>query len=165
MSEFNPGRRAFFRRMVKPVSEVKTPEVAPVRPPFALAEAAFKETCTQCGECLKACPGNLIEVIDEYPVLVGESACDSCLDCVMACSSGALAGEKLLPRINSQCDPDLARFCGDCMNACEAGAITITGGQQPEIDAEICTSCGACRSACDDFAIEMVKRPVVARSE
>ena len=37
------------------------PDPEPIRPPGALAEAAFLDKCIRCGECMKACPTNTIQ--------------------------------------------------------------------------------------------------------
>src|SRR5688572_8242908 len=69
------------------------------RPPGALPEAAFLDTCSRCGECVRVCPAQCIKIdgagvkgagapyIDpsEMPCVL----CDG-LRCMLACPTGAL---------------------------------------------------------------------------
>lgn len=44
------------------------PNVRYLRPPGALAEPAFLDACTRCGDCIRACPAQCITVRgDEGP--------------------------------------------------------------------------------------------------
>ncbi len=44
----NLSRRGFFRGRSAPA--------APLRPPWAVDEAAFLQQCTGCGDCIRVCP-------------------------------------------------------------------------------------------------------------
>src|SRR5262245_16370938 len=71
-----------------------------LRPPGALPEATFLETCDRSGRCVAACPVQAIQLLrsaerelDGTPFLVpSQKACVVCddLSCMKACPSGAL---------------------------------------------------------------------------
>ena len=66
-----------------------------LRPPGALEEAQFLESCTGCGECVDVCPHESIRVLeeDETPVIYSdEQPCYLCEDfpCIAACEPEAL---------------------------------------------------------------------------
>ena len=71
-----------------------------IRPPGALAEAAFLAACVRCGLCVRDCPYDtlkLAELGDGVPTgtpyfLARDIPCEMCEDipCVVACPSGAL---------------------------------------------------------------------------
>lgn len=85
-----------------------------LRPPGALAEPAFSDTCSRCGDCVKACPAQAIRIDTsenaDHPegdhrtagglpyIIARESPCVVCTDlsCMNACPTGAL--EKLQSR-------------------------------------------------------------------
>src|SRR5262245_13579350 len=44
------------------VSPRQAPPVAWLRPPGAIAERAFLDTCSRCGICVKVCPAQCIKI-------------------------------------------------------------------------------------------------------
>lgn len=52
-----------------------------------------RETCIQCGECVRDCPYGIIELVDEYPAIAAdrEEQCIRCQHCLAVCSTGALS--------------------------------------------------------------------------
>ena len=116
MTESDDGmphdRRTFFReafsKLVEPVAEYLDTQIgthlpgekALLRPPGALPEAAFLETCLRCGNCVDSCPADAIKPLQsdqpnlaETPYINPEDqpcvVCDS-LECMQVCPSGAL---------------------------------------------------------------------------
>ena len=68
-----------------------------LRPPGALAEPGFSDTCSRCGDCVKACPANAIKLIEDEAgglphIVARESPCVVCTDlsCMKICPTGAL---------------------------------------------------------------------------
>ena len=143
-----------------------------VRPPWALAEAQFLESCTRCTACVDICPTHLLvkgsggfPEADFTPGRAPEG-CTFCGQCLSACRDGALRkldgqpawtlqavfGEACLAARNVVC-----RTCGE---ACEARAISfpprLGGVSRPQLSADACTGCGACLADCPTQAIRML---------
>ena len=139
----------------------------PLRPPWALAEAAFRETCTGCGDCRRACPEDiLVRGRGELPQVDFErGGCTFCGACVTACPSGALArvGEAapwdLTAAIGAGCLSLAGVTCRICEERCTARAIRfrpqLGGRSAPRVDVAACTGCGDCLGACPADAIEV----------
>jgi ferredoxin-type protein NapF len=141
---------------------------APLRPPWALAEAAFVERCDACGECIAACPGQILcqDSAGLPRIDFSRGECDFCGACVDTCSPQALAREPGEPPWSLaafiQQDACLASRkveCRRCADPCASGAIRIRprvgGFSVPEIDINRCSGCGACYPVCPVQAISL----------
>ncbi|MDH5424450.1 MAG: ferredoxin-type protein NapF [Gammaproteobacteria bacterium] len=140
---------------------------APIRPPFSLAEYLFVEICTQCGDCIKACPQNILfSGSGKYPeVDFSKGECTFCLDCVDSCNDNVLAvraGEQpwtIQSTITDKCLVFKGIHCMTCREQCETEAIGFTPrvGQPPYpvIDSLLCNGCGACFQPCPNHAIKL----------
>jgi ferredoxin-type protein NapF len=153
----DPGRRALLRG-----ARLRTP-----RPPHALAEEAFVDRCTRCGDCIAACPeGVLLRGDGGFPRFEPAlGACTFCMACVDACEPRALdawdarpwtwhalAGEACLLRAGVACT--------SCRDACTEDAVAIAPrlpAEVPRIDATRCSGCGACVAACPASAVALVE--------
>ncbi len=171
-------RRSFFRSALdkgsKPVvkavdASIKKQASHWIRPPFAINEFDFILTCTRCGDCVPACPHDVIFNLSTRlgakfagtPALdLLNKGCHLCEDwpCVSACTANALVlptqtdtentktteAEKSLPIIKP---PKLANASIDPQNC-----LPFSG---PE--------CGACISSCPvdgALTLDLVK-PVI----
>ncbi|MCH8036193.1 MAG: 4Fe-4S dicluster domain-containing protein [Proteobacteria bacterium] len=175
-------RRDFFRLGVRKAAQiaaqVASARVPPraqgwLRPPFALDEPEFLETCTRCDKCIAACPYDVLFALapDLGHRVAGTPAmdlldrgCHLCADwpCVSACEPNALrrpdqgegtppAPAKLaLVRIDTHtCLPYSGPECGACAESCPVpGALEWEGGLRPVINEDLCTGCALCREAC-----------------
>lgn len=179
-------RRGFFShglsRLLGQVVDAVAEKVSPVpyiRPPGAIAEAAFLAACTRCRECGTVCPAVAIRMLPSHhgiaagtPALeVDDRACLMCVDmpCVRACPTGAL-----LAPANGWRDVQMAVIgvddrrciayqgveCGVCARVCPVGdaAITLDGGGRPIIGTA-CTGCGKCVTACVTTPSALTARP------
>lgn len=139
----------------------------PQRPPWALAEDAFVDTCSRCGDCLPVCPTRIIVMVRGYPeVDFKRGECTFCGACVSACKDAALLrGDKetapwsIKARIAESCLPRRGVECRICGDHCPVAAIRFSprlgGPPVAEVDAATCTGCGACVAPCPVNAISI----------
>lgn len=182
------SRRQFFRLKPWDVLHVDRDDtqtaVGPVfRPPGALPEPQFLETCTRSGECIRACPHDVLFPLDvrqgeqeNTPSLdPNHQACRWCstLDCLVACSSGALSEREGTVRSigvveldTEACLSGRGGICDNCANACPSHLRAITmAGIRPRLDADLCTGCGLCVDVCPSNPRALVVRHEVPAAE
>ena len=174
-------RRAFFRRALHKTGETVVRELDEriaaqarrwIRPPWAQAELEFLLACTRCGDCIQACPH---QVVFALPARVGmhfagtpaldllNRGCHLCPDwpCGNACTTGALRPPRAgsdepsapppfaLARIDPErCLPYQGPECGACEHACPVPGALRWEGPRPQIDTTRCVGCARCREAC-----------------
>jgi ferredoxin-type protein NapG len=144
-----------------------------IRPPHALPEPEFLIKCTGCGDCISACPHDVVFALAAWSGLRAETTpaldllnrgCHMCdgWPCVAACETGALVrpdpveeAPPALPRLalveidTDTCLAYLGPECGACAHACPVpGALEWEGGIRPVVKTDICTGCALCREAC-----------------
>lgn len=163
--------------LVEDVAGAKTrPPLKPfVRPPGALAEDKFLETCTRCDDCVKACPEWVVRktgpefgrLLEGYPVILpAENPCVFCSDlpCIAACKTGALLqpAADALARIglavvdNARCYMGQGQPCDYCVVECPVSPKAISLGARglsAGVNADLCTGCGECAQICPANAI------------
>ena len=161
------ARRALLRGQLraKPV----------LRPPWALAEAAFSAACTGCDACIAACPPSVLVRgeggLPEFDPALGE--CSFCGDCAAACPEPAFipvadAPWSLRAQPGEACLATRGIVCWSCRDACEAAAIRFAPTRAvavPQVDTDLCTGCGACVPACPSSAIVLSAMPQEAPVE
>ena len=154
------NRRDFFRRCGG--------KALPIRPPWAVEETAFRDACSGCGACVKACPqGILAAGPGGLPMVEFERGfCTFCGACADVCEDAAFlprdsgdAPWQIKAAITSDCLETQGVVCRACETACEAAALRFRpqrgGRTQVLVDAAACTGCGACRGVCPVAAIKM----------
>ena len=190
------GRRAFFQeaftKIVQPVAEYLDTQIGPhlpaektlLRPPGALPEAAFLETCLRCGNCVDSCPADAIQPLqNDQPNSAGTPyidpnfqpcvVCDS-LECMQVCPSGAL--QKLsvyeiqigLAEVNYDiCLRSNGVDCRDCVDACPIGekAILLDSEKRIEVLSAGCVGCGVCQHQCPTAPKSIVVQPIQEYTE
>jgi ferredoxin-type protein NapG len=179
------GRRDFFRvsaaRLLGPVLsyvERRLPLPPPtfLRPPGALPEPRFLETCQRCHSCVKVCPAEAIRPMrapwseqDGTPIIQPDLApCLVCkgLECMHVCPSGALrlveAAEIRigLARLREKrCLRTRGEDCRVCVDRCPIGESAIRLDDQGRVDVlpTGCVGCGVCQFYCptDPKAIDV----------
>ena len=152
-----------------------------LRPPGALEEKSFRETCSRCGTCVSVCPAHAIKLdstgakghgvpyidIDEMPCVV----CDG-TPCMHNCPSGAL-----LPTPVAEIDMGTAVWdeslcvrlrdeaCQICVDQCPLGSAAIeTEGTRIRVNPEGCIGCGVCEHYCPTIPKSIRIIPRAARS-
>ncbi len=182
-------RRAFFRkaaaRVVGPIADYldkrlprETIQVR-LRPPGAIAEDRFLDTCQRCGACVKACPADAIFSLDDSndgaagtPVIDPDvAACVVCegLQCTHVCPSGALLPLATPADIRmgvaevygGLCVRSRGDTCTLCVDRCPLGAAAIrfVGDEPPEVLSAGCVGCGVCQLYCPTQPKAITVRP------
>jgi ferredoxin-type protein NapG len=137
-----------------------------IRPPFAIDETSFAQTCTRCDDCIEACSYGVLFKLSKgnawgeegTPAMdllnKGCHLCDG-WPCVKACEPGTLIMSDEAPKLALvQIDPDhclpyAGPECGACAHSCPVpGALEWQGGTKPVIEQSKCTGCALCREAC-----------------
>ena len=189
------SRRMFFetaaRKLVGPVANYLEKRVEGVamppagrildhlRPPGALAEDQFIDTCQHSGQCIDVCPANAIFALAPAygatartpainPDIAACVVCDGLL-CTHACPSGALQPLTAPHQIDmgvaevyaSACVRSNDEDCTLCVEHCPIGAeaILFVDDGPPRVRAEGCTGCGVCQLFCPTTPKAIVIRP------
>ncbi len=150
-----------------------------LRPPGALPEREFLDTCARCGACVDVCPADAIvplesgdQAISETPVILPDhAACVVCegLECMKACPTGALrlvdAPEQIrmgLARVSTAaCVRSHGKACSICVDRCPMGsrALRFTGAGPPEVLDDGCVGCGVCQEYCPTTPRAIIVEP------
>ena len=162
------------RYMAKPINRMQflrgdfNGEVA-FRPPWAVAEQAFSETCDRCDKCIEACFSDVLKRgAGGFPeVNFSKAGCDFCGDCASACPTRAINktdSNSETPwyqyaSVKTSCLSENGVVCRSCGEACDVKAIrfklVVGGSAMLEMDPAQCNGCGECISVCPVGAIEM----------
>ncbi|WP_062269749.1 ferredoxin-type protein NapF [Endozoicomonas arenosclerae] len=159
---FDRSRRNFILGQSRQASS------PPIRPPWSYNEQHFLDCCSQCQQCLDACPGNiLIKGEGGFPAVdFNKGECTFCEACLKACNDDALlklSSQKpwqLKASIKPECLTFKGIACQTCVDMCGTRAMTSLFNPQgitsPRIDTDLCTGCGACFQVCPSGSIEMI---------
>jgi len=128
-----------------------------------------EDKCTGCGNCVKACPKNLIQLIPvskKVNILCmsidngkiaktncgNKTACIGCGLCAKKCPVDAISMQDNLAVINYE----KCVVCGICAEVCPTNSIIDKIGErlQPKIIEEECIGCTICAKKCPVNAIE-----------
>lgn len=151
-----------------------------LRPPGALKEQNFLDTCSRCGECVRVCPAQCIKldptgsagrgapyiVADEMPCVV----CDG-LQCMYHCPTGALQPIPLgqIRMGTAVWHPDTCvrsqgEDCTICVDRCPVGSVAIElVNNRIEVKPLGCIGCGVCQHDCPTDPKSIVVIPIAAR--
>jgi ferredoxin-type protein NapF len=152
------SRRQFLRGDFK---SRRTPQ----RPPWALAEEAFLDACSRCGDCVPVCPTKIVFIVRGFPqVDFKRGECSFCGACVAACKDRALVRDgreawTIKAQVADNCFALRGVECRICGDHCPVTAIRFSprlgGPPVVEIDPGTCTGCGACVAPCPVAALSV----------
>jgi ferredoxin-type protein NapF len=136
------------------------------RPPWAIADQSFIQTCNHCGECIHACPEHiLIYGRGDYPeVDFSKGGCTFCGKCSQICEPGGLRPPdenpwQLKAFIANTCLTNSGTDCTACSESCPNKAISfrpqVGNTSVPILEEMLCNGCGTCVSACPASAIHV----------
>lgn len=134
---------------------------AVLRPPWTGDD--FEARCNACGECIQACPRQVLRVdAQNYPFVdYSNTGCDFCGECAKSCDTGAIR-ERATPwdvevKILARCLAVQGTVCRSCEEICEEEAVSfrlgLNGKSCPVINAQACSGCGFCVAPCPTRAI------------
>ena len=151
-----------------------------LRPPGARPEQEFLSACSRCGECVKACPAQCIQIDptgingNGAPFISPEvMPCVLCTDlaCMNVCPTKAL-----IPTPLADIDMGTAEWqemlcfrtrgqeCTSCIDHCPVGATAIELHESKiRVNEDGCTGCGVCEHRCPSNPKSIVIRPKSAR--
>lgn len=149
------------------------------RPPGALREPDFLDTCSRCKKCVEACPEMVITPaqahmgapVDTPLLFPNRGPCTLCGECMDVCPTGALKKTPVgqirigIAVVESEtCIGYKGETCTSCYRACplEPNAISFLD-TQPRVDSRVCTGCGLCVPACPTDPVSIVVLPRPAR--
>lgn len=176
-----------FRAIMEPVAnylQEKIDITLPVirealRPPGAVAEKKFLDTCYRCGNCVDVCPAKAIRSMSGENVNQSGtpfidpdlSACVVCdeLACMKSCPSGALqlVADPRAIRMglavvdHAVCVRSRGEDCTLCIDKCPFGtdAIRLSTAGKIEVLASGCVGCGSCQFYCPTTPKAVVVHP------
>ncbi|MFQ2711871.1 ferredoxin-type protein NapF [Aeromonas caviae] len=148
----NLSRRGLFR------GRLSAPK-AGIQLPWSVSWGEFVAGCTRCGDCLAACPEQILIMGDGgFPTVdFHRGECTFCTECVSACQAPVFRPTTQTPweyvaHIEAGCLATAQVFCQRCQDSCEQQAIRFSPRlgrvPTPGIHAESCNGCGACVADC-----------------
>ncbi len=122
--------------------------------------------CTQCRDCVEACPETILKIAPDGVELVPEAGeCTFCGACAEACPEDVFGADLRMAHvmaISEICFVHAGISCMTCRDACPEEAISVKprigAPFLPQLDAAACTGCAACASACPAGAIRAVRK-------
>jgi ferredoxin-type protein NapG len=149
-----------------------------LRPPGALPELSFRQTCSRCGDCVSVCPAQCIHLDDTdgkghgVPYIDADAMpCVVCegLQCMQACPTGAIQQTALIDVKmgtavwkEQTCLRSSGEDCRICVEHCPVGsfALDIQDGRVV-VKPLGCIGCGVCQHDCPTSPKSIV---VIARA-
>jgi ferredoxin-type protein NapG len=151
-----------------------------LRPPGALPEKDFRNTCSRCGDCVRVCPvqcikldvsgerGHGVSYID-----ADTAACALCesLACMHVCPTGALVPTPLVEIKmgtavwrEETCIRSRGEECRICVEKCPMGSAAIDIiNNDVIVNPHGCAGCGQCQHYCPTSPKSIVVIPKAAR--
>jgi MauM/NapG family ferredoxin protein len=152
-----------------------------LRPPGALPEKRFKETCSKCGDCVNVCPAQAIQIDpsgqrgDGFPFIDADlAACVVCtgLKCMTACPTAAIVPTSLndidmgtAVWKEYSCTRNHGDDCSICIDECPLGTSAIElKGRNVVVNPLGCIGCGVCQEKCPTSPKSISVIPIAAKT-
>ena len=176
-----------LQKMAEQVGKLDAPPPSPrsasttiplvwLRPPGALAEQKFRETCSRCGNCVRACPADAIQIDASGRRGTGAPFIDpdamSCvvcegLKCMDVCPSGALVPTSIndidmgtAVWREESCLRSHGDSCRICIDHCPLGTAAIElMGNSVAVNPHGCIGCGVCQHDCPTTPKSIIVEP------
>ena len=165
----------------KPAAKRTLPLNVWMRPPGALLESKFRQTCSKCGECVRVCPAHAIKIDASgergfgVPYIDADlMACVVCegLKCMSVCPSGALVPTSIndidmgtAVWHEETCVRSKGESCTICVDKCPLGTAAIElKGNRIAVNPLGCIGCGVCQQQCPTTPKSIVVIPVAAKT-
>ena len=147
------SRRGFLTARPRPAFRPAPPGVT----------AAALAACTGCGDCVTACPQQILLVAGgRVAIDFDRGECTFCSACAAACAEPVFATPAVMAHravIGDSCLARRGTTCMSCRDACPEDAIRFVprmgGPFLPDLSPAACTGCGACIAPCPADAIAM----------
>jgi ferredoxin-type protein NapG len=155
-------------------------QIASLRPPGSLPDLKFRETCSRCGNCVRACPANAIQIDatgrrgNGAPFIDPDAmSCVVCegLQCMHVCPSGALVPTSIndidmgtaVWREDS-CLRTTGDSCTICIDHCPLGSAAIElKNNEVAVNPHGCIGCGVCQHDCPTTPKSIYVIPIAAK--
>jgi ferredoxin-type protein NapG len=152
-----------------------------LRPPGALEEQKFRDTCSRCGKCVQICPAQCIQIDptgnngNGAPYIDANAmACIVCegLKCMDVCPSGALIPTSIndidmgtAVWKEETCLRSSGQECRICVDHCPLGttAIDLRKGEIA-VNPLGCIGCGVCQHDCPTSPKSIYVIPIAAKA-
>jgi MauM/NapG family ferredoxin protein len=152
-----------------------------LRPPGALPEQKFLDTCSRCGECVRICPAQAIKIDDAgkhgggVPYIDADvMSCVVCegLKCMSVCPTGALVPTSIndidmgtAVWREEICLRSRGESCTICVDKCPLGsaAIELKLGRIA-VNPHGCIGCGVCQHECPTSPKSIFVIPIAAKT-
>ena len=182
-----PGRRYFIMSAAGLLAGLTLPRLmkpsvgTSIRPPGAVDPVLYNLLCSRCGNCIKACPTNIIIPYPDFndplswmtPAISFKTGycLETCNICGKVCPTGAITLFSVaakpdlfmgIAEINTEnCYLTNNRECIKCREACKYNAVEFLQGSnvlimRPVIDKLTCVGCGACEVVCPASCISVL---------
>lgn len=152
-----------------------------LRPPGALAESEFLNTCSRCGNCVRVCPAHAIQIDtttrrgDGFPFIDADAmSCVVCtgLQCMSVCPTGALVPTSIndidmgtAVWHEQTCLRSRGENCTICVDVCPLGMMAIElAGNEVAVKPLGCIGCGLCQNKCPTEPKSITVIPTAAKT-
>jgi ferredoxin-type protein NapG len=150
-----------------------------LRPPGALPEAQFRQTCSRSGDCVTACPVHAIKIDPAkgggaayLDANVAACAVCSSLACMHVCPTGSIVPTSIndidmgtAVWHEQTCLRSRDESCTICIDECPLGsaAIELKAGEVA-VNPRGCIGCGICQLKCPTTPKSIVVIPIAAKT-